>query len=194
MNSPIIFHRCCHTSVNHVVELSSSIFQVQKHQFSSKSSAVEKPNMIQKKTSNVAKRKELDEQMYLKNVNPNDFNILVNTFRHVNKKKISLYENLRTYRSHYLEKKIVGDPAVASEIVSCILENSEGDQNTPFIGKKYALKNRTSSGQTIQNMEMMSEFSGSSPHSSSPKLRFFYYSQILDCQPRNLINSKLYHR
>ena len=140
MNSPIIFHRCCHTSVNHVVKLSLSIFEVQKHQFSSKSSAVEKPNMIQKKTSNVAKRKELDEQMYLKNVNPNDFNILVNTFRNVNKKKISLYENLRTYRLHYLEKKIVGDPAVASEIVSCILENSDGDQKTPLIGKKYALK------------------------------------------------------
>ena len=29
------------------------------------------------------------------------------------------------------------------------------------------LKNRTSSGHTIQNMEMMSEFSGSSPHHQS---------------------------
>ena len=142
MKSPIIFHRCSHTSLKHVVKLSSNIFQEQIHQFSNKSSAVEKPiKIIQKKTSNVAKSNELDEKIYLQNVNPNDFNLLVNTFRHINNKKnISLYENLREYRKHYLEKKIVGDPAIASEIVSCILENSQGDQKTPFIGKKYALK------------------------------------------------------
>ena len=137
MKPPIVFHRCCQTSVKRIAKLSSNSFQEQIH-----ISAVEKPTKIKhKKTSNVAKSKELDEKMYLQNVNPTDFKLLVNTFQHGSgrkffpkNKEISLYEHLRQYRKHYLEKKIVGDPFTASEIVSCILQNSQGDQKTPFIG------------------------------------------------------------
>ena len=82
--------------------------------------------------------KDSDEFLHMKEINPEDAELLINHNRTVfslngRESKMSLYQTLRNYKTHYKEKKTVGDPIVASKIVECIRNHSDGNIQTPFI-------------------------------------------------------------
>ncbi len=79
---------------------------------------------------------------YLQNVNPGVHKLLTNTkVTKTSKKgevKVNLFQHIESYRA-YKEKMILCDPMTAEVIVEKILENSNADQNTPFVDADGAL-------------------------------------------------------